>query len=234
MTPRVVVLSAPSGGGKTTITRALLGRRADVGYSVSATTRQPRPGERDGAAYHFLRRAQFEQRRAAGEFLEWAEYAGELYGTLRAEVEQVLRSGRHVLMDIDVQGVRQVRPVYPPPASLSVFLVPPAADVLIERLRGRNTESGAEVARRLAIAAAETAEALQAVARAAEPAPPREPPLFDAVVVNDDLERAVAQVSALIDAPPVAAHPSAELVARLRQLIAGCARAAEQLNQRPR
>ena len=115
MTPRVVILSSPSGGGKTTIAQALLARRPDIGYSVSATTRPPRAGEKDGRAYHFLTREQFERRRAAGEFLEWAVYAGELYGTLRSEVESVLRSGRHVLMDIEVNGTIQVRRVYPPP-----------------------------------------------------------------------------------------------------------------------
>ncbi len=234
MTPRVIVLSAPSGGGKTSIAQALLRRRVDVGYSVSATTRKPRAGERDGAAYHFLDRAEFERRRRAGEFLEHAEYAGERYGTLREEVARLLRSGRHVLMDIDVQGVRQVRRACPPPQSLSVFIVPPAAAVLIARLRGRQTESDADVRRRLAIAARETAEALAAVAQAPTlwARVLRRPPLFDAVVVNDDLERAVAQVSDMIDAPARALRPSGEPVARLDELARGLAHAAQQLNHR--
>jgi guanylate kinase len=234
VTPRVIVLSAPSGGGKTSIAQALLRRRADVGYSVSATTRRPRAGEHDGAAYHFLDRVEFERRRRAGAFLEHADYAGERYGTLKEEVARLLRSGRHVLMDIDVEGVRQVRRAYPPPRSLSVFIVPPAAEVLIARLRGRQTESDADVRRRLAIAARETAEARAAVAR-----PPtlwarvlRRPPLFDAVVVNDDLERAVAQVSEMIDTPARALHPSGEPVTRLEELARELARAAEPLNQR--
>src|SRR3989449_8084170 len=94
------VLSAPSGGGETTIARALLAERPDVGYSVSATTRPPRPGEQDGQAYHFLSRAEFARRRRAGEFLESAQYAGEWYGTLKSEVDRILRSGRHALLDI--------------------------------------------------------------------------------------------------------------------------------------
>jgi len=127
VTRAVVILSAPSGGGKTTIAQRLLRERpADLGYSVSATTRPPRPGEQDGQAYHFLSRAEFERRRAAGEFLECAEYAGHLYGTLRSEVERVLNSGRHVVMDIEIEGARQVRAAYPWPRSISVFILPPS------------------------------------------------------------------------------------------------------------
>src|SRR5207247_772618 len=126
VTPRVVVLSAPSGGGKTTIAKALLARRPDIGYSVSATTRPPRPGEQNGVAYHFLSRDEFARRRDAGEFVEWAEYAGEWYGTLQSEVDRVLRSGRHVLLDIDVQGAAHVQQRYPPPQSIGIFILPPS------------------------------------------------------------------------------------------------------------
>ncbi len=152
MTPRVVVLAAPSGGGKTTIARELRTRLPDVvGYSVSATTRTARPGERDGEAYHFLTRDEFLRRLQAGEFLERAEYAGELYGTLRSEVERVLRSGRNVVLDVEVQGARQVRRAYPPPASVVIFIIPPSARVLIERLRKRRTETEAQLRRRIDI-----------------------------------------------------------------------------------
>ena len=121
-----MILSSPSGGGKTTIARMLLERRPDVGYSVSCTTRQPRPGEQNGKDYYFLSVDEFEARRSRDEFAESATVHGNLYGTLRQEVEQVLSLGRHVIMDIDVQGARQFRAAYP--ESVLVFLLPPSAD----------------------------------------------------------------------------------------------------------
>src|SRR5438132_296607 len=164
-TPRVVVLAAPSGGGKTTIARELRTRLpALFGYSVSATTRKARPGEQDGEAYHFLTRDEFLRRREAGEFLEWAPYAGELYGTLRHEVERVLASGKHALLDVEVQGARQVRQAYPSPASLIVFVIPPSPRVLIERLRRRRTESEAELRKRIDIATQEVETARRELA----------------------------------------------------------------------
>ena len=190
MTPRVVILSSPSGGGKTTIAQALLARRPDIGYSVSATTRPPRAGEKDGRAYHFLTREQFERRRAAGEFLEWAVYAGELYGTLRSEVESVLRSGRHVLMDIEVNGTIQVRRVYPPPQSIAVFILPPSADVLVKRLRERKSESPRALQERLRQAVVEVQRAMGEVAGV---------PTYDHWIINDVVETAVAEVSRIVD-----------------------------------
>jgi guanylate kinase len=190
VTPRVVVLSAPSGGGKTTIAQALLARRPDIGYSVSATTRPPRVGEKDGQAYHFLTREEFERRRAAGEFLESAVYAGELYGTLRSEVENVLRSGRHVLMDIEVNGAIQVRRVYPPPQSIGVFILPPSADVLVARLRERKSESPRALQERLRQAVVEVQRAMGEVAGV---------PTYDHWLVNDVVETAVAEVSRIVD-----------------------------------
>jgi len=110
VTPRIVVLSSPSGGGKTTIARTILERYPKkFGYSVSATTRRPRAGERQGEAYYFLTREEFADWQKQGRFVETAEYAGELYGTLKSEVEKVLQSGRHVLLDIEVDGAQQVR-----------------------------------------------------------------------------------------------------------------------------
>ncbi|HVZ47663.1 MAG TPA: guanylate kinase [Gemmatimonadaceae bacterium] len=177
-----VVLSAPSGAGKTTIARRLMTARADVGYSVSATTRAPRPGERDGVDYHFLSDAEFVARERNGEFAESALVHGRRYGTLRAEVARVLAAGRHVIMDIDVQGAAQFASSFPD--SLLLFILPPSVEALVERLRGRNTESDAELAERLRNAHAE----LQQVGR------------YHGVIVNDDLDRAVAEVSAAIDA----------------------------------
>ena len=204
MTPKVVILSAPSGGGKTTITKELRSRRSDVGYSVSVTTRAPRRGERDGEAYHFVDRAQFERKVAADEFLEWASYAGQLYGTLRREVEMVLASGRHVLLDIEINGARQVRNHYPPPASSSIFVVPPSVDELLKRLRRRGGGDAADLQRRMNQVVEEVREAW----------------LFEYVVVNDTLEHAVREVEAIIDGSRVKRPLSPEEQSLLRLLEA--------------
>ena len=186
MKPVVVVLAAPSGGGKTTIARALETRwPKQYGFSVSATTRAPRPGERDGEDYFFLSKEEFRRRQAAGDFLESAEYAGEWYGTLKAEVDRVLAAGRHVLLDIEVQGARQVRQRYPAPASRAVFILPPSGAELRRRLKGRRTESPQEMTKRLATAIRELQQA----------------DAFDHVVVNDDLDAAVETVHNLIETP---------------------------------
>ncbi len=182
MTAFPVILSAPSGGGKTTIARRLLQTRPDVGYSVSCTTRAPREGEVNAKDYFFLTREEFEKRRRNGEFAEAAEVHGNWYGTLRSEVERVLRSGKHVLMDIDVQGAAQFHQAFP--HSVLVFVLPPSADALLERLRLRNTESRASLAARMRSALQE----LLAV------------PWYQYVVVNDELDRAVANVARIIDA----------------------------------
>ncbi|MBC7791845.1 MAG: guanylate kinase [Anaerolineae bacterium] len=182
MNPFPLILSAPSGTGKTTIAKELLRVRSDVGYSVSCTTRPPRDQEEEGRDYYFLERQEFLERRAKDHFAESAEVHGNLYGTLRREVERVLQSGRHVMMDIDVQGATQFRRSFP--SSVLVFVLPPSADVLLQRLRRRGTESRGELAARMISALHE----LRAV------------PEYEYVVVNDRLENAVARVSAVIDA----------------------------------
>jgi len=154
--PFPVILSAPSGGGKTTIARELLKRRADLGYSVSCTTRKPRVGEVDGRDYYFLSVADFERRRDAGDFAEAAEVHGNMYGTLRSEVARVLGDGKHVVMDIDVQGAQQFTRAFP--QSVTVFVLPPSAEVLLERLRQRRTESKEQLAKRLQSALQELAK----------------------------------------------------------------------------
>ncbi len=179
--PFPIVLSAPSGGGKTTIARQLLARRDDVGYSVSCTTRPPREGERDGADYHFLSVAEFEARVARGEFAEWAEVHGNRYGTLRSEVKKVMRGGRHVMLDIDVQGARQLVEAFAD--SVTIFVIPPSVEVLLQRLTERNSESPETLALRLRNARTELAEASR----------------YQYVVENGTLEHAVTQVSAIID-----------------------------------
>jgi guanylate kinase len=152
-----------------------------VTYSVSATTRPIRPGETDGSSYHFLDRGEFERRVAAGAFVEWAEYGGHRYGTLRAEIEQGLAQGKHVVLDIEVAGARQVRAKFP--NSVHVFVLPPSAPVLVQRLRGRKTEDPAAVTQRLTIASEELLAARE----------------YEYAVVNDDVVDAVAQVAAILD-----------------------------------
>lgn len=182
MTPFPLVLSAPSGVGKTTIARRLMAQRADVGYSVSCTTRAPRPTEADGVDYQFLADPEFIAKQERGEFAEWALVHGKRYGTLRSEVQRVLDAGRFVLMDIDVQGARQFIGRFP--QSVLVFVLPPSVEALVDRLRSRNTESDAQLAERLRNAHTE----LQDVTR------------YHYVVVNDSLDQAVEKVSAIIDA----------------------------------
>ena len=182
MTPFPVILSSPSGGGKTTIARRLLEERDDVGYSVSATTRSRRASEVDGVDYHFLTPEAFRARQDEGEFAEWAAVHGNLYGTLRSEVERVLGSGRHVLMDIDIQGARQFRAAFP--RSVLIFLLPPSVGILVGRLRTRGTETEASIQERLRNAVEEVEAART----------------YDYVVVNDDLSAAASRVSAIINA----------------------------------
>jgi guanylate kinase len=179
--PFPVVLSAPSGAGKTTIARNLMDQRGDVGYSVSCTTRPPRPAEKDGVDYYFLSEADFVARAGKGEFAEWARVHGKHYGTLRSEVQRVLDSGKHVIMDIDVQGAAQFVKAFPD--SVLIFVIPPSLDALVARLRQRNTESDAQLAERLRNAHTE----LQDVH------------LYHWVVVNDALDKAIKDVSTIID-----------------------------------
>ncbi len=176
-----VVLSAPSGAGKTTIAKRLLASRADLGYSVSCTTRAPRAGEVEGQDYHFLSRERFDAQVAAGAFAEWAEVHGQRYGTLRSEVERILASGRHVMLDIDVQGARQVTAAFPD--AVTIFVVPPSVEVLVARLLGRKSEDAAALALRLRNARMELLEA----------------PRYQHLVENDDLDRATARVAEILE-----------------------------------
>jgi guanylate kinase len=180
--PFLLVLSSPSGGGKTSITKQLLQARDDLGYSVSATTRLMRPGEREGVDYHFLSQDEFIRRRDAGEFLEWATYAGELYGTLKSEIERILAKGKIAVLDVEIEGARQIRDRFP--NSLHLFVLPPSAEVLLGRLVGRDTEPASVIQERIARAADELAAVSE----------------YDYAIVNENLVVAVAQVAAILDA----------------------------------
>jgi guanylate kinase len=177
---RVVVITGPSGVGKGTLIRSLRERMPELELSVSATTRAPRPGEQDGVDYHFLDDADFQRRVDAGEFVEHATYSGRRYGTLRAELERRLDAGHPVVLEIEVQGARQVRRTMP--EALQVFIAPPSRDALRARLVGRGTDDTDQVEARLRTADAEL-EAQDEFAK---------------VVVNDRLEDAVDELTAVV------------------------------------
>jgi len=176
----VVVVSGPSGVGKGSVHAGLHGLLERLEVSVSATTRAPRPGERDGVAYHFVDDTSFDRMVAGGALVEWAEYAGNRYGTPRGPLEEAVAEGRTVLLEIEVQGALQIRARLP--EALLIFLVPPAFEELERRLRDRGTEDEATIQARLEVARSEMG---------AQDA-------FDHIVVNDDLDRATAEVARLI------------------------------------
>jgi guanylate kinase len=184
----VFVITGPSGVGKGTLIRGLMEREPRLELSVSATTREPRPGERDGVDYHFLEREEFDRRVAAGDFVEHADYAGRSYGTLRSELERRTATGAPVVLEIEVQGARQVRAAMP--EAVQVFIAPPSLAALRTRLVGRGTDDPDEVERRLAVAERE----LEAQ------------PEFRHVVVNDRLDDALDELDAIV-ASELAACP---------------------------
>jgi guanylate kinase len=213
--PFFLVLSAPSGGGKTTIAKMLLQGRDDLGYSVSATTRPMRASERDGVDYHFLSRDEFIRRRDTGEFLEWATYGGELYGTLKSEIEGIFAGGRHAVLDVEIEGARQIRSNFP--NSLLLFVLPPSADALVQRLIGRKTEDPALVRERILRASDE----LSAVAE------------YDYAILNEDLFVAVAQVAAILEAESWRVGRQDTLPQFIEQLRQDVGRAAEKIGKEP-
>lgn len=201
-----VVLAAPSGTGKTTIAHRLVEGSGEFTFSVSATTRPPRPGERNGMDYEFVSREAFDALLAADELCEWAEVHGHLYGTPRSNIVAAGERGEHVVLDIDVKGARQIRRAVPD--AVLIFVFPPSAEALVARLKGRATENTGELERRLRNAHAE----LEAAAD------------FDYVVVNDDLDETVREVREIVRAErhrPGRAFDLDADVGRLRTEIAG-------------
>lgn len=180
---RCIIFSAPSGAGKTTIVRHLLGARDDLAFSVSATSRAPRGTERDGLDYHYMTPDGFRQRITEGAFVEWEEvYTDQYYGTLRSEIDRIWGNGRHVVFDVDVEGGVNLK-TYFGDRALAVFVQPPSPGVLEHRLRARGTESEESIATRLAKADRELGYA----------------PKFDVVVINDQLDEAKAEVERVVN-----------------------------------
>ncbi|MBR5839256.1 MAG: guanylate kinase [Victivallales bacterium] len=184
-----IILSGPSGVGKSTVCSFLFKKYAELKFSVSCTTRAPRPGEVDGVAYHFLTIDEFKRRIDAGDFLEWAEVHGNYYGTLKQEVKPRVINGQDIILDIDVQGMRLVRksvlsePEWSP-SVISVFLAPPSLAALEQRLRGRGTETEESIQKRLGNAAKELAAWRE----------------YDYIVVNDVAEQAANRLDAILTA----------------------------------
>lgn len=189
-----LVLSAPSGAGKTTLVRKLRAEFPHIGYSVSCTTRQPRPGEQDGRDYFFLSREDFERRRAENHFAEWAEVHGNLYGTPLAPVREALRQGRDLIFDIDVQGAAQLKLTLE--EAVFAFILPPGMQELENRLRGRGSDDEATIALRLANARKELLEARW----------------YDYLVVNDNLDEAYDMLRAVYLAAALAPRRNRGLV----------------------
>ena len=180
LSTNVFVITGPSGVGTGTLIRALCGRIPELELSISATTRRPRPGEEDGVDYHFLSHAEFARRVEAGEFLEHATYSGNMYGTLRSEVEERARRGVPVLLEIEVQGARQIRESMP--EAVQIFIAPPSAADLRRRLEGRATDEADVIDSRLRVAVEELAARGE----------------FRHTVVNDDVEHAAAELESIV------------------------------------
>jgi guanylate kinase len=202
-TGHLFVISAPSGAGKTSLVRAVLAARPALALSVSYTTRTPRPQEVDGRDYHFVSAARFQELLAQGAFLEHAQVFDNWYGTGREQVASRLQAGKHVLLEIDWQGARQIR--LGMPECISLFILPPSRAALEERLRARRTDNDQVIARRLADAATDMSHCLE----------------FDYAIVNDRFEQAAAEMLQIIDGQGAALLAArAELKPLLHSLVA--------------
>jgi guanylate kinase len=197
MTGNLIIVSAPSGAGKTTLVNEVLRRVSNLHDSVSYTSRQPREGEQHGVHYHFVSRQEFEAMIARDELLEWAEVHGNLYGTGRRVVEEMRRNGGDVILTIDVQGAENTRRIFPD--TISIFILPPSYQQLIERLEKRGQNGKADLEMRLRNARHELAQYHK----------------FDYLIVNDDLESAVMELSTIILAARCLRHRRQEMAARI-------------------
>jgi guanylate kinase len=182
MIGHLYIVAAPSGAGKTTLVRLLLENDPGIGLSISYTTRSPRPGEQNGCEYHFVEVPDFLGKIESGDFLEWAEVHGNYYGTSKSWIEAEMAAGRDVLLEIDWQGAQQVRKQFP--AAIGVFILPPSREELARRLAGRDTDSAEVISRRLAAARDEMRHVGE----------------FDYVIINDDLQQALADLLSVVSA----------------------------------
>lgn len=188
MAGTLYVVAAPSGAGKTTLVKMLLQKKPYLRLSVSFTTRAPRPGEVQGREYNFVSQEEFQAMQARGDFLEWAEVHGNFYGTSRSWIEARMRENQEILLEIDWQGARQVRALFP--EALGIFILPPDLETLSDRLSGRGTDSPQVIARRLAVAEAEMRHVGE----------------FDYVIINDDLNQALQDFCAIVRASKLSLH----------------------------
>ena len=177
---KLIVITGPSGVGKGTLVNSLMQAHPQLKLSISATTRPPRAGEADGVNYFFLSKKDFETAILNGELLEWAEYAGNYYGTPKAQVLEQIEAGNYIILEIELAGARSVASIFP--QARRIFILPPSIDELAERIKNRGTNSAESIARRLEIAKQEIAASNE----------------FDFQIVNDDLEKAIASVETAI------------------------------------
>jgi guanylate kinase len=177
---KLIVITGPSGVGKGTIVRSLLQRHSQLDVSISATTRQPRPGEVDGTDYYFISKEEFESAIAREEFLEWAQYAGNYYGTPKTKIAEQIERGNYIILEIELVGARAIAKIIPD--ALRIFILPPSIEELEQRIRLRGKNSEESIAKRIEIASTEIAASNE----------------FDLEIVNEDLETAIAEIETVI------------------------------------